>query len=402
MLDVWKTARFRHGFSDWLLKKVKRDCLWSSHLTLTKSMPINTSEKVKAFRKSHMVLSCLTSAGSFITPDFVGTIPLDSVRFRRLRPTDSTTIFDQADDYQEKASLSVSEQVPHEKSRSSSRKSAAGTVPTVFGSSAGHSLGKPQRDCVSETSLLSKNTTESYEEDRFRTWSVSIFMHPELMDRYKDSQTCSLFVSRMMMSKIFDVRWYQAQLSADEPLSDKVLEGLQKSKLNDSVQLQTVLALYDPETVRNKKQTSYSRFKTSLRLCFDQKMRSRNLKARNDMIHGGVVTRSRKDNKANVERKVRDCWQWQATGQCSKGDSCGFHHGVRASGNGSELLKQKERTSSPAPKSKATPDGKGKSSDEKDGKSFDKRNKIHVNGEIVPICRVVYRHPPSVRTTFHK
>ena len=125
-------------------------------LPLTKSMPINTSEKVKASRKSHTVLSCLTSAEYFITPDFVGTLPLDSVRFRRLHPTDSTTIFDQADDYQEKASLSVSEQVPHEKSRSSSRKSAAGTVLTVFGSSAGHSFGKPQRDCVSETSLLSQ------------------------------------------------------------------------------------------------------------------------------------------------------------------------------------------------------------------------------------------------------
>ena len=125
-------------------------------LPLTKSMPIKISEKVKTSRKSHTVLSCLTSAESFITPDFVGTIPLDSVRFRRLHPTHSTTIFDQADDYQEKASLSVSEQVPHEKSRSSSRKSAAGTVLTVFGSSAGHSFGKPQRDCVSETSLLSQ------------------------------------------------------------------------------------------------------------------------------------------------------------------------------------------------------------------------------------------------------
>ena len=99
-----------------------------------------------------------------------------------------------------------------------------------------------------------------------------------------------------------------------------------------------MLALYDPETVRNKKQTSYSR------LFLDQKMKCRNLKARNDMIQG-EVTRSRKENKANVERKVGDCWQWQATGQCSKGDSCGFHYGVRASGNGSELLKQKERTS---------------------------------------------------------
>ena len=119
-------------------------------------MPIKISEKVKTSRKSHTVLSCLTFAESFITPDFVGTIPLDSVRFRRLHPTDSTTIFDQADDYQEKTSLSVSEQVPHEKSRSSSRKSAAGTVPTVFGSSADHSFGKPQQDCISETSLLSQ------------------------------------------------------------------------------------------------------------------------------------------------------------------------------------------------------------------------------------------------------
>ena len=154
-----------------------------------------------------------------------------------------------------------------------------------------------------------------------------------------------------------------------------------------------MLALYDPETVRNKKQTSYSRLKTSVRLFFDQKMRSRNLKARNDMIQG-VVTRSRKENKANVERKVGDCWQWQATGQCSKGDSCGFHHGVRASGNGSELLKQKERTSSPAPNSKATKDGKGKSSDEKDGKSFDKRNKIPCQWRNCTNPSCGYRHPP--------
>ena len=154
-----------------------------------------------------------------------------------------------------------------------------------------------------------------------------------------------------------------------------------------------MLALYNPETVRNQKPTSYSRLKTSVRLFFDQKMRSRNLKARNDMIHGGVVTRSRKDNRANVERKVGDCWQWQATGQCSKGDSCGFHHGVGASGNGSELLKQKERTSSPGPNSKATKDGKGKSSDEKGGKSFDNRNKIPCQRRNCTNPSFSYRHP---------
>ena len=107
------------------------------------------------------------------------------------------------------------------------------------------------------------------------------------------------------------------------------------------------------------------------------------------------MTRSRKEIKANVERKVGDCWQWQATGQCSKGDSCGFHHGVRASGNGSELLKQKERTSSPAPNSKATKDGKGKSSDEKDGKSVDKRNKITCQWRNCTNPSCSYRHPPE-------
>ena len=158
MLDFWKTARFRHGFPTDFWRRSSVTVCEAYILHLTKSMPIKISEKVKTSRKSHTVLSCLTSAESFITPDFVGTIPLDSVRFRRLHPTDSTTIFDQADDYQENASLCVSEQVPHEKSRSSSRKSAAGTVPTVFGSSASHSFGKPQRDCVSETSLLSQLT----------------------------------------------------------------------------------------------------------------------------------------------------------------------------------------------------------------------------------------------------
>ena len=43
----------------------------------------------------------------------------------------------------------------------------------------------------------------------------------------------------------FDVRWDQALLSASDMPSDVILEGLYKSKLQDSVQFQTVLALYD-------------------------------------------------------------------------------------------------------------------------------------------------------------
>ena len=43
----------------------------------------------------------------------------------------------------------------------------------------------------------------------------------------------------------FDVRCDQALLSASEIPTEMILEGLCKSKLQDSVQLQTVLALYD-------------------------------------------------------------------------------------------------------------------------------------------------------------
>ena len=103
------------------------------------------------------------------------------------------------------------------------------------------------------------------------------------------------------------------------------------------------------------------------------------------------MTRSRKGNEANVERKVGDCWQWQATGQCSKGDSCGFSHGIIASGNGSESHKQKE-----PPNSKATPQGKGKSksSDKKDESSVDERSKIPCQWRNCtnPSCN--YWHPP--------
>ena len=51
-----------------------------------------------------------------------------------------------------------------------------------------------------------------------------------------------------------DVRCDQALLSASEMPSDVILEGLYKSKLQDPVQLQTALALYDQETVRNNRQ----------------------------------------------------------------------------------------------------------------------------------------------------
>ena len=57
-----------------------------------------------------------------------------------------------------------------------------------------------------------------------------------------------------------------------------------------------------------------------------------------------------------MERKVGECYQWKAIGQCSKGDSCSFSHD-RGSGNRCDH-RHEGQSSSPAPKAQAHTDGK--------------------------------------------
>ena len=71
-------------------------------------------------------------------------------------------------------------------------------------------------------------------------------MRPELMKQYKDSQICSIFACRMTMSKTST-----SSIISKRIPTDVILEGLYKSKLQNSVQLQTVVALYDQEVARN-------------------------------------------------------------------------------------------------------------------------------------------------------
>ena len=87
------------------------------------------------------------------------------------------------------------------------------------------------------------------------------------------------------------------------------------------------------ENIRNNGQPSCSRLKIAVRRQSDQVMRKRNLRARNEVVErGGTVIESHKGKKANVERRVGECYQWKANGRCSKGQTCGFRH-EPASGN---------------------------------------------------------------------
>ena len=80
----------------------------------------------------------------------------------------------------------------------------------------------------------------------------------------------------------------QAPLAAGEIPAETVLEGLYKSKIRDSVQLQTVLAMYEQATDRDRAMPSNQRLKAMVRRHIDQMVRTRNFKARNERIETGV------------------------------------------------------------------------------------------------------------------
>ena len=62
----------------------------------------------------------------------------------------------------------------------------------------------------------------------------------------------------------------------------------------------------------------------------DHDKTTRNFKARNERIERGVSVKSQTGRKVSGERKVGECHQWRATGQCARGESCSLSHGQKA------------------------------------------------------------------------
>ena len=68
--------------------------------------------------------------------------------------------------------------------------------------------------------------------------------------KFKDYRGCSVLNWRTTTIQDFILRWEQALLLTSDPPSDKVLEGLYVSKLQDSSEAQTIMALYTQEILR--------------------------------------------------------------------------------------------------------------------------------------------------------
>ena len=113
--------------------------------------------------------------------------------------------------------------------------------------------------------------------------------------------------------------------------SRKVLEGLYVSKLHDSSQAQTMMALFNQEILRGGGQRDYHRLRMCVKLHLEQAQRSKNFRIESEITELVAVTEGKGQN-SFTKRKTGECFQWKANGSCSKGDSCSFLHS-RASGN---------------------------------------------------------------------
>ena len=105
-----------------------------------------------------------------------------------------------------------------------------------------------------------------------------------------------------------------------------------------------------------------------------------------------------KGKTVSVERKVGECYQWKANGQCSRRDSCSFSHGY--------CRGQQAQSSSPAPKTQTQIDGRTPSTRSPQGRGVllerepGKRAK-NSSEENVRNCHVIVGILPYVKITKH-
>ena len=71
----------------------------------------------------------------------------------------------------------------------------------------------------------------------------------------------------------------------------------------------------------------YHRLKTMVKRSIEQNLRIKNFEARNGNYERNAVVKNQ-GTKQHEQRTPGDCWQWNANGRCSKGDTCSFRHDI--------------------------------------------------------------------------
>ena len=157
----------------------------------------------------------------------------------------------------------------------------------------------------------------------------------------------------------FDTRCDQALSSTREVPKNSILESLCEMRIQESDQLRTVLAMNEQEMHQDRSKPNWQKFKTCTQITWTAHEIS---KSEVKELEQEYWLELRKEKNVSVEKKTRECYQWTAEEQCSKGDACSFRHddGKR---------EKTAQSSSLGPRSKAQHDG-------------GKPSKVLVEGEI--------------------
>ena len=123
----------------------------------------------------------------------------------------------------------------------------------------------------------------------------------------------------------FDSKCDGILLSVTKIPHDDILEGLYKLRIRESGKLKTVLELYDLEIHQKKIGPDNHKLKTMVKRSIEQNLRMENFEARNGNYETSAVVKNQRA-KQRERKSLGDCWQWNANGQCSKGDNCSFRH----------------------------------------------------------------------------
>ena len=132
----------------------------------------------------------------------------------------------------------------------------------------------------------------------------------------------------------FDSKRDGKLLSMTKIPHDDLLEGLYKLRIRGSEKLGTVLEVYDLETHQKKLGPDYHRLKAMVKRSIEQEIRNKNFGARSGNVEKNAVVKNQ-GTKQRVQRILGDCWQWEANGQCVKGDNCSFRHDMDKRGKSS-------------------------------------------------------------------
>ena len=85
--------------------------------------------------------------------------------------------------------------------------------------------------------------------------------------------------------------------------------------------------MYDLEIHQKKLGPDYHKLKTMVKRSIEQDIRNKNFGIRNGNYEKNAVVKNQ-GTKQRVQRILGDGWQWEANGQCVKGDNCSFRHDI--------------------------------------------------------------------------